>query len=367
MATDFGTNYSTMSIAVAGYLAFTAIIQLIIGSLSDRIGRRPVFLGIILIFTLASVGCALSQNIWVFLTFRMLQSAIAASYVLSITMVRDTSTEQKTASLIGYISMSMALAPMLGPMLGGVIDSLFGWRTSFYLYVLIGASMWVFCWFDLKETRVVNRDRESRPTQSRFTLLTETRFWAYSLCSAFSTGAYFAFIAGAPFVAKNIFNIATAELGIYVGSITIGYMFGAFLSGRLAQKSNLIFIMLSGRILGCAGLLAGMLFLGLDMKSTILYFGCTIFVGLGNGLTVPSSNAGVISVRPEMSGGAAGLSGALTVLVGAVLTMLTGSLMSDANASTVLLVIMFTTTFLGLLSVLWIGNLKRSEGSVTSS
>ena len=338
---------------------------MIIGTLSDRIGRRPVFLGIIAIFTLASLGCAVAENIWVFLIFRMLQSAIAASYVLSITMVRDTSTEQETASMIGYISMSMALAPMLGPVLGGVIDSFFGWRTSFYLYILIGCSMLVFCWIDLKETLIVDRHKTQSQKQSRLTLLTESRFWAYALCSAFSTGAYFAFIAGAPFVAKNIFNIATAELGIYVGSITMGYMLGAYLSGRLAKKLDLIFIMMSGRILGCAGLLAGLVFMGMGLEYTFLYFGCTVFVGLGNGLTVPGSNAGVISVRPSMSGGAAGLSGALTVLVGAALTMLTGYLMVDSNAAIMLLCVMFVTTFVGLLAVLWISHLKRVTASMS--
>ncbi|MEM7194345.1 MAG: multidrug effflux MFS transporter [Pseudomonadota bacterium] len=354
MAAEFGTDYPTISIAVAGYLAATAAVQIIVGSLSDRIGRRPVVLGTLVVFTVASVGCAASDNVWIFLFFRLLQSAIASSYVLSVTMVRDTSSQQETASLIGYISMAMAVAPMLGPVLGGILDSILGWRSTFYFYVLAGLVLLTFCAVDLRET-LPPRSEDVKPgSKSVMALLLDTRFWGYSLCSAFSTGAYFVFIAGAPFVAANVFSVPPVGLGIYVGSITLGYMIGAFMTSRFARKYDILPIMLAGRIVGCVGLLVGIGSVLLGADSAFIYFGCTVFVGLGNGITVPGSNAGVVSVRPDQSGRAAGLGGAVTVVLGSILTMTTGVLVSGSFAALMLLSIMLLSTFLGFLSALWV-------------
>ena len=92
IADDFETSYSTVSLAVGGYLAVTAVVQLIAGPLSVRIGRRPIMLGALLIFSTASLVCALANDIWVFLAFRMLQAGTIAGYAVSLAIVRDTTT-----------------------------------------------------------------------------------------------------------------------------------------------------------------------------------------------------------------------------------------------------------------------------------
>ncbi|MCG8695151.1 MAG: MFS transporter, partial [Minwuiales bacterium] len=126
MAADFRVDYSVMSLAIAGYLAVTAVLQLIIGPLSDRFGRRPVLLAALAIFTAASLVCAFTTDIRVFLAFRVVQGAIIAGWTLSVAVIRDTAPPQEAASLMGYVSMAMAVAPMLGPVLGGALDTLFG-------------------------------------------------------------------------------------------------------------------------------------------------------------------------------------------------------------------------------------------------
>ena len=157
IAADLDTSYAKVSLAVAGYLAVTAVIQLIVGPLSDRIGRRPVLLGAIVIFTFASLGSALTTNIWVFLAFRVFQGGMIAGYALSLAIVRDTDSERKAVGLIGYISMAMAVAPMLGPMLGGVLDTAFGWRANFYFYAGAGLLLLAICWIDLERFHLFMR------------------------------------------------------------------------------------------------------------------------------------------------------------------------------------------------------------------
>ena len=138
MAAEFSVSYSVMNISVAGYLAITAVLQVILGPLSDRFGRRPVLLGSILIFSLASLFCALSSNIWIFLSLRILQGAIISGMALSRAIVRDMMAPKDAVRVLGTIAMAMAVAPMLGPVLGGVFDEIFGWRAIFWFYLGLG-------------------------------------------------------------------------------------------------------------------------------------------------------------------------------------------------------------------------------------
>lgn len=349
IARAFEVDYALVSLAVGGYLAVTAVVQIIVGPLSDRFGRRPVLLAALLVFIAASIICALSQNIWVFLAARVLQSAMTAGYALSLAIVRDTTDPQKSASVIGTIATIMAIAPILGPALGGLLDTWFGWRASFVVYTGAGVALLLWCWFDLGETRTQSPDTPT-PTfrTATGTLLRLPGFWAYALCTAFSTSAFFAFIAAIPFVAETVFGITTAQLGLYIGSITIGYMAGSWISSRLAARLPLSTMMLAGRSVACLGLTLGMILVAIGVLSPLTYFASTICVGLGNGLTMPSSNSGAMSVRPDLAGSAAGFSGALTVTTGAALTTLAGIVVPGPNAALTLLALMLAASAIGL-------------------
>ncbi|MFT4728919.1 MAG: DHA1 family bicyclomycin/chloramphenicol resistance-like MFS transporter [Granulosicoccus sp.] len=361
IAADLQTDYTLVSLSVGTYLAAMTVVQLIVGPLSDRIGRRPVLLGGLFVFTLSSLFCALSTNIWAFLFFRMLQSAMVAGYVLSMAIVRDTTSEQESASRIGYISMAMALAPMLGPVLGGVLDSAFGWRSNFYFLTLSGLALFLWCWIDLGETKKLPTDNAANSNDTLLNLIKEPIFWAYALCTAFSTTNLYIFLTGAPLVAESEFGISPTELGLYFASGTAGFMFGSFLSGRFATSSRPIYLMMAGRIVTCMGLSVGCLAILFDILSAGLFFSSIVFVGLGNGLTVPSSNAQTMSIRPNLAGGAVGISGAITVAIGAPLSMLTGAILPETGASTMLLLLMLGVSILGLLSVMWAWRLQQRQ------
>ncbi|MEL6997021.1 MAG: multidrug effflux MFS transporter [Pseudomonadota bacterium] len=359
IATDLQADYALVSLAVGLYLGVTAVVQLVVGTLSDRIGRRPVLLGAISLFMVASVVCALAQDVWTFLIFRMLQGGMIAGYAMSLAIVRDTNEERKAASLIGYISMAMAVAPMLGPMLGGLLDTVFGWRANFWFYAASGLMLLVVCWVDLGETHDPSRAQGVNRWDETRALLGSRRFWGFSLCTAFSTGAFYIFLAGAPLVAMATFGVSTATLGVFIGSITAGFMTGGFIAGRLAPRFEPTTMMIAGRVIACTGLACGLVLVLLGTVTPLTYFGSTIFVGLGNGITMPSSNAGAVSVRPKLAGTAAGFNGALTVASGAVLTTLTGVLVGGESAAATLLGLMLTASFLGLLAALWSGHAAR--------
>lgn len=366
IARDLDADYALVSLTLGGYLAISAAVQLGVGPLADRIGRRPVLLAALAVFILASLGCAVAQTVWMLLAFRMLQAAVVSGYVLSLAIVRDTAGEAEAARLLGRIGMAMALAPMLGPILGSALDAAFGWRMVFLLYAAAGAGLWCLAWWDLGET--LRSSAETGDDGRRLTaLLRQPLFWCHALCTAFSTGAFYIFLAGAPRIATVVLGIGTAQLGVFVGSITAGFIAGSWLSSRLVGRHPPATVMLMGRMVACLGLLTGLTVIAMGHLTPALYFGCTIFVGLGNGMTTPNSNAGAMSVRPRLAGSAAGITGALTVLGGALVTTLTGLALSGEPSPTLLLGLMLLASFLGLLAAAAAVRLNRAFSRVPST
>lgn len=347
---DLGVSYGVVSIAISGYLAVTAGLQLVLGPLSDRYGRRPVLLGALSVFAVASLGAAWATDITTFLFFRMFQGGMTAGYAISIAVVRDTHAPKAAASRIGYIGMSMALAPMLGPVVGGLLDATFGWRANFWLCALLAAALFVLCWHDMGETR---QRREQAQRANPIALLRLPTFWACALCTAFSTGGFYVFITGAPIVAIETFGLSTAVLGAIIGSITVGFMAGSFLSGRFAGRVPLTTMMLVGRIAACAGLVVGLALVVSGHLSPTPFFLSTMSVGFGNGLTMPSSNAGAMSANPDLAGSASGFVAALTLGLGAAITTLTGWAVAGPDAPVVLLLLMLAASALGLAAAIW--------------
>ncbi|MBU2942213.1 multidrug effflux MFS transporter [Shimia thalassica] len=362
MAVEFGVDYALVNLSVAGYLAVTAVLQLIMGPLSDRFGRRPVLLIGFAIFILASVGCFLATDIWVFLGFRLLQAAVIAGAALSRAVVRDMVPAQEAAAMLGHIGMVMALAPMLGPSFGGLLDQMFGWRASFAVFAGLGIAMFALVWTDLGETNKNPSATFTAQFRSYPELVRSRRFWGYALCLAFSVGAFYSFLGGAALVSAIEFDLTTAQVGIGMGSITGGFAFGNFLSGRLARKYSLAMMMIFGRLVACGGLAVGLVLVLSDVISVWSYFGSVVFVGIGNGLTLPAASAGAMSVRPELAGSASGLSGALMVAGGAVLTSVTGTVLTPDNGAWLLLAIMFGSAGAGLITAVYVHRIDLREG-----
>ena len=362
MAADFGVDYALVALSVGGFLGISAVLMLIMGPLSDRFGRRPVLLAALAVFTLASLVCALSTNIWVFLAFRVLQGAANAGWAVSLAVIRDVSPPQEAASRIGYVTMAMAVAPMLGPIFGGALDELFGWRASFVVFVVLGAAAFVLCWLDLGETNKTPSETFVTQFQDYPELFASRRFWGYALCMAFSTASFHAFLAGAPLVAVTLLGLSPAVLGFYMGTITAGFAVGSFLSGRLAARHALTTMMIAGRLVACAGLAVALILQVSGFVYALSLFGAIVFVGMGNGLTMPSSNAGALSVRPRLAGSASGLVGALTVGGGAVMSSITGASVTEETGAYALLGMMLLCTLMGLAAALAVRGIDRREG-----
>ncbi|MFY0635646.1 MAG: MFS transporter [Vannielia sp.] len=319
IAAELGTSYATVSLAIAGYLAVMAVTQMVMGPLSDRFGRRPVMLGALACYVVAASGVALSGSAGAFLGWRMPMAAITAGWVVTLAVVRDTAAPGKAAAIMGTISGAMALAPLLGPLIGGVVAQVLGWRAIFALYAVAGALMLALCWRDFGETRKPAPREPLRASARR--LLGDGGFWAFAGCTALSTACFYGYIAGFPAVSEARYGLGEAATGAALGAITGGFMCGAFISARLAERAGLTRMMLAGRLCAAGGLAGGLIWaLAIGPLSAPGLVASVMFVGLGNGLTMPSSNAGAIAAVEGLAGSASGLLGALTVALGAVVT-----------------------------------------------
>ena len=138
MASFFNTSTAIMGLSVGIYLGSSAIFQILAGPLSDNVGRRTVSIGALIIFIVASLGCIYSTSVENFMIFRAVQAASACLMVIARAIVRDTTSTEKSGARIAYISLGMAISPMLGPAIGGFLGGLFGWEANFWLIVLLG-------------------------------------------------------------------------------------------------------------------------------------------------------------------------------------------------------------------------------------
>ena len=340
MAADFGVDYATMTLAVSGYFAATALVQLFLAPLSDRVGRRPVMLAGFALFSVASLICALAPNYEVFFVGRLLQCAVATGSALSAAIVRDTAPPAEAAQRLGTIGMAMAFAPMIGPLLGGALDTVFGWRANFLLYTALGFGTLALLWTDLGETARARGGGLGTSLRGYRALLGSGTFWANALASAFSASIFFAFTATAPLVGAVQFGLSPAAVGLSMATTPLGYVVGNALTRRLAGRVRLTRMMVAGRLATLAGLAVA---LGAAAMSAPpwLFFALMVFVGIGNGLTIPNAMVGAMSVRPELAGSASGLSGALTVGAGALATALAGAVISlDPRPQTLALMLL---------------------------
>ena len=354
MADYFGVDYRTIQLSVALYLVMAAIGQVILGPVSDRYGRRPVMLWSIILFMIATAGCLLAREAWVFLWFRMAQAVIVAGFVLSRAAVRDMVPGNQAASMIGYVTMGMSLVPMAAPMLGGALGQAFGWQANFWLLLAGGAVVLWLTWSDMGETFTRQEGGFAAQLREYPELLMSRRFWGYCLAAAFASGSFFAYLGGAPYVGSALYNLSPAKLGFYFGAPSLGYLVGNFISGRFSVRLGINRMLLLGTILPTLGLLLSLAFFSSGAGSAEVFFGFMTIIGLGNGMTMPNATAGMLSVRPKLAGSASGLGGAIMIGAGAVLSAYAGTLLGTEAGALPLLWLMFICAALSVLCVLWV-------------
>ena len=344
MAAYFKTDYQVMQLTVSVYMAFVVLAQAVVGPISDRLGRRPTMLACLACFTVGTLCAVAAPRFEILMLGRMLQSTAVGGMVLAYAVVRDISSgSAEAASRIGYVAMGMGIAPLVAPMIGGVVQEIYGWKAIFGLMLCFGILATLIVFLDLNETNQFRSSSFRSQVQSYPEVIRSGVFWRYSAATALASGGFYAFLGGAPFVASEILNLSPANIGIGFGIISIGSMAGNFLSGHLSRRSGIDIMILMGSLCALSG---GTLLVGLQafgISSWLSLFGPMCILAMGFGLTMPNASAGIASINPRIAGSASGLAGTVQYSVGALLAFGVGSMLSHSSGASPLYLVMLAT------------------------
>lgn len=236
----FGATPLELQQTLSAYLIPFAFMTLFHGTLSDSFGRKPVILVGLVLFAAASVGCALAQSFNQLLLFRALQGMCAGTgIVVGRAMVRDLYEGHHAQRVMSMITMMFGLAPAIAPILGGWLESWFGWRSVFLFLVVFAGVLLAACAWALPETlpRAQRQPFRPRPLLANYRKLLRSLPFGL-LCSviAFNFAGFFLYIASAPAVIYNLLRLDEKDFGyLFVPGIA-GVIIGAFVSGRVAHR-----------------------------------------------------------------------------------------------------------------------------------
>jgi DHA1 family bicyclomycin/chloramphenicol resistance-like MFS transporter len=332
----FNADYSRVQLILSAFLAAIAISQIIIGPLSDRFGRRPVLLIGFAVFIAACIASPFAPSIEALVAIRIVQGASGCvGIVLGRAIVRDLFERRQAASMLGYVTMGLAVAPMVAPSIGGQLQEHFGWTAIFWLMALLGAACLLVTWTHVPETNLHPTSTLSFGSMFRdFRMLArDADFLLFTASSSLTTGVFFAFLGGAPYVSERILHLSPGVYGLWFAVAPVGYATGNFISGRFTERFGVARMILAGSAIAfVAAALPGLFFFAGAETATALFLPMML-IGFGNGLTLPSAVAGAISVRPEIAGAASGLSGSAQIGTGAVLSAIVGASLASGSTA----------------------------------
>ncbi len=354
IAKDLGTTTAGVQAILTVYMAAVAIGQLVYGPLSDRYGRKaPLLVGLV-VFTLSSVACALAPTLPVLLLASFAQGfGACAGAVLSRAMVRDSFTSDVAAIRQGQISMAMTIAPVIVTIAGGLLVSVIGWRSMYFIVTLAGAVLVVL----IARSDETNQSRIAveRPRvmlRTYVALVTNRGFAAPALATSLMGASFTTFCNIAPLVLQDAFGVSSTHFGQYFMMLPAGFLIGAFTSTKLIHRLGPQRTARYGSMISVT-MAVGMFALTLSGHATAaLWFMAMGLVTIGQGLMAAASVVMALSANPRLVGAASGFLGFMTMSCSAALTQISGLVYNGTALTTALIVVVADIAALLVLLVL---------------
>ncbi len=326
---SFESSAGVTQLVLSLSILANAVATLLYGPLSDRYGRRPVVMVGFIIFIVGSLLSAIAPTIGLLIIARIIQSAgAAAGMVLARAIVRDLYNREEAASVLAYLTMAMVVAPMLAPTFGAVLIDSFDWRAIFVVMAIFGVILSWQVWSHLEETHVDHTlaNLWAGLGSGGLSLLRRPPFLAYTLQSSFAISTFFAFIAGAPYFMIDILGRSATEYGLLFMTVSASFMAGNFTTARLGKRFGIDTLIRTGNVIAIcgAGLAFGLMIAGPWLPLAL--FGPMMLVAFGNGLSIANSQAGAVSVEPNLAGTASGIAGFTQMFTAALVSQAVGML-----------------------------------------
>ena len=304
------TTETVANLTVSVPLFVMAFASLIYGSLSDRLGRRPVLLGSIALFVAGSAMSAMADNVWVLIAGRILQSAGGGGGLgLARTIARDVFGADRLMKVLSYLTMAYALGPMIAGPIGGTLVDIGGWRIILISAGGFGALIGVVCWFVILETHT---DRSASGAgvsvfRGYGALLRNLRLNAYVQQSGFTSAVFFTMAAASSFLMIDYLGRPASEYGLYFACFPAGFLTGSLISSRLAGRVRIETMVLVGSVVMAVGAFAQVGFILANMITPLTIFLPGYFAIMSQGIALPSAQTGAINVAGSLAGTAAGI------------------------------------------------------------
>jgi DHA1 family bicyclomycin/chloramphenicol resistance-like MFS transporter len=332
IARDLNTGYTSAQLTVSLFLLTFASAQLFIGPLSDKIGRRPVILGGIVLMGIATLGATVAPSIELLIAARILQAfGACATLVVPRAVVQDIYSGSEAARIMAVVAMIQSIAPLTAPIIGGVLDTLFGWRAIFGFLAIVAGTLGVWSVFALTETRPLEADGRSAPWRDIFArygrLLSSRVYVGYTLAFAAGTSGFFGFLAIGPALIIGGFGFAPIVFSILLMLITIQFPAGNFAATRMATRMGIDRTLVWGAAIGIAAAVALLVLSPVPSLWTVML--PMVVYAFSNGILFPNAMAGAAGVDRRIAGTAASFAGFSQLGIGAVVSFVISTLPTE--------------------------------------
>ncbi|MBT3400842.1 MAG: multidrug effflux MFS transporter [Rhodospirillaceae bacterium] len=316
IARDLNTSLGRTQLIIPAYLIAFAFMQLIVGPLSDRFGRRPVIMSGVALFMLASLACAFATDIWQLLGGRFFQAAGAcASIVVGRATVRDTSDGKAAAQAMSYVAISLGVGPAVAPLIGAELVEAFNWRATFLATAVVSGLSLLVAIPVLRETLPPHAREKIDVLQlmrGYLALFRRAGFMGYSLTISFQSAIFQVFMTAAPIVLIIQLGVTPKVFGLYLMVIPIAFITGSFVSGRLVRFLPVDLIVGAGCTMGVLGGVLQVALALTDHATPTLIVVAILISNFGTGLVLANCYAQALNtVPPSFAGAASALSGCL--------------------------------------------------------
>ena len=362
MGAQLDANKIEIQQTISVYLVAYALMSLVHGPLSDAIGRKRVIIGGLIVFTFASVGCALSQDLTTLLAFRALQGlSSGVGLIVGRAVIRDVLQGEAAQRLMSQVSMIFGIAPAIAPIIGGWILGWTAWPVIFWFLAAFSVLLLVLTWLGLPETH----SKEARPplqakslVRDYVSIFANPRFQRLAAASAFNFAALWLFIASAPAFVVDYLKLGEGDFGWFFVPMITGMVTGAFVSGRTAGK-------ISGERLVRFGFIASAIAMVLNLAYTLLVDVPTVpwavlpisLNAFGIALVFPIVTLAILDMYPRQRGSASSLQAFTSLVLNAVIA----GVLSPLISAHVLWMVLVAMGFLALAFGFWTWERRVSQ------
>ena len=325
---DLDSDVAQAQLTLSLFLVAFACCQLVYGPLSDRFGRRPVILGGTAVYLLATIACTLAPTMEWLVAARFFQAVGAcAGPVLGRAIVRDIYGREGAARVLAYVGAAMALAPAIGPILGGFVEVWVGWRGNFVVLGVYAAVILAAVAATLEESNRHPDPTALAPRQlaaNYLGFLGNRRYLGYAGTVALGYCGLFAFISGSAHVLIEVVGLSPDRYGFCFAAFVVGYAIGTTLAGRLTLRLGIDRMIALGAAIACAGglAMAALAWMGVETVASIV--GPSVVYMVGVGMVFPNAQAGAMGPFPTKAGAAAAMVGFLQMAIAAAVGIAVG-------------------------------------------